>query len=89
MRSYYLNKSRDSQGCRGGVTGNHGDYELEVGQSCFASEEMIALCVMIDEITTYLQNSNCPVAKLLYDVYDKKVKEVREKYEADVAKSKN
>ena len=77
MRGYYLNPSNEeSCSCRGGVgSGNeNGDYELEIGQHKNASAEMIALCVHIDEITTYLElKQDCPIAQMILHSYKKTV----------------
>lgn len=72
MRGWYLNPGdEDHRGCRGGVGSRHrdGSYDLEIGQSCNASNDMIALCVMADEVLTYLKNSDCPIGQLLYDTH--------------------
>lgn len=61
MRSAYIKcRGVTSGGSRGGVSGGDGDdYELEIGQDQTASLEMIALCVMIDEVRALLE---CGVA---------------------------
>jgi hypothetical protein len=82
MRPMYLNPSNEvGGGCRGGVGNGDGcgDYELEIGQHKNASAEMIALCVHIDEITTYLKlKQDCPIAQMVLHSYKKTVKEINE-----------
>jgi len=68
MRGWYLRSSDEVMGgCRGGVGSKNDDYDLEIGQSCNADPDMIALCVLVDEVLTYLKKSDCPIAQLLYD----------------------
>jgi len=85
MRGFYLHPANDTnRGCRGGVGHAYGveDYELEVGQNCTASSELIAICVLKDEILEFLamQDSNL-VAKLILATYHQKVEEINNKYE--------
>jgi len=65
-RPYYIIPQGfvDSGTQRGGVVRLGGaDYELEVGIHSFASEEMLALCVLHDEVMGFLRSSDSPVAK--------------------------
>ena len=68
MRGYYLKRESES-GCRGGVGSDNTDYELEIGSNCNASPEMLALCVMADEITEFLKGSDSHIARLIYAEY--------------------
>lgn len=68
MRSTYLRSgSPDNRGgSRGGVgSGNHDDYDLEIGNNQNADPEMLALCAMVDEMREYLNLVQSPIAKVL------------------------
>jgi hypothetical protein len=68
MRRYYL-KRESYSGCRGGVGDHEGGYELEIGSDLRASPEMVALCVMSDEIIEYMKNNNSHIGRLIYTEY--------------------
>lgn len=67
MRHAYLKRSRaNSTANRGGVGDSHGTgYELEIGNGKPASTNMLSLCVHYDEIMKFLEQSSCPLAKML------------------------
>jgi hypothetical protein len=70
MRACYLNVGNyDWEGCRGGVSShwNENGYELEVGEQCYASTAMVALCAHIDEVTEYLRMTErmSPMASMI------------------------
>ena len=73
MRGYYLSPTdhSDRSGCRGGVAGRRGDndYELEIGNQCNCSPEMMALLVHYDEVVEYLklQKEDSSIAKIIYN----------------------
>lgn len=48
-----------------GITEN----EIEIGNDCNASIEMLALCALIDEIVEYLKLSDSSLAKLILHKY--------------------
>jgi|TARA_R110000765_G_scaffold398788_1_gene493244 hypothetical protein len=84
MRGFYLHPANDTnRGCRGGVGYSNGaeDYELEVGVNCTASSELIAICVLKDEILEFLAMQDSNVAKLILATYHQKVEEINNKYE--------
>jgi hypothetical protein len=66
-RHHYLNPIHSGPGQRGGVAGDY-NYELEIGHNSLVSEEMLALCVLYDEVMSFLQtaatspDANNPVA---------------------------
>lgn len=73
MRHAYLNKRDDmiDGGSRGGVGGCSPsyageDYELEIGQDQYASAEMLALCVYIDEVMEFLESCKSPIGYMIY-----------------------
>lgn len=96
MRSYYL-KPTDigNGGCRGGVGSNRpdGDYELEIGNDLNASSEMVALCVLHDEIIEFLAKSDSPMGQLIHLTYKQKVEEIenglRERYKRTAPDKQN
>lgn len=70
MRGYYLKDRHEKykNACRGGVGNKYPDsedYELEIGNSQNCSTEMMALCIMYDEIIEFLELENGSLAKLL------------------------
>lgn len=70
MRSAYLRPvGTNPKGSRGGIgtDTDDGNYELEIGSSQYASPDMVALCVHIDEIFEYLiaKSDESPIARLL------------------------
>ena len=79
MRGYYLT-TRSESGCRGGVGDAHLDseYELEIGHQCNASPEMIALCVLHDEVIEALKLSGA-LGSLVHNKYCDLVRELRTK----------
>ena len=80
MRFAYLKPSDGIQtaGCRGAVNSADGnDYELEVGCDLRASPEMIAHCVMYDEIHHFLALSNSPLSSLILRQYEEVLKNLR------------
>lgn len=87
MRAYYLKKANyDQQGCRGGVGDPYpdsNDYELEIGQGCNASSEMIALCVLHDEIIEHLEDQKSLMGKLLLEKYKNIVKDINKNYDSE------
>lgn len=79
MRGAYLHKgSPDNKGCRGGVGSGDGDYDLEIGNSCNAKVEMVAMCTLMDEIKEFLLISNSPIAGLIARAWDAETKRLRE-----------
>ena len=82
MRGYYLRKSDSSQrgGSRGGVGSDneYGDYDLEIGNSQNADHEMVALCVMIDEVREFLKLSSSPLAGLILHKWEEVTKNLKE-----------
>lgn len=87
MRAYYLKKANcDQWGCRGGVgepCPDSNDYELEIGQRCNASSEMIALCVLHDEIIEHLEDQKSLMGKLLLEKYKNTVKDINKNYDSE------
>ena len=85
MRNYYLKPStRDLPACRGGVssvTHSEDEYELEIGQNCNASPEMIAFCVLIDEITEHLNTNSSHISKLLYQQWRQTTARIKQSLE--------
>jgi hypothetical protein len=67
MRGYYLNSrtNEDCGGCRGGVGSGEEDYEVEIGNQCHCSIEMMALMAHYDEIMEYLKLEDSPLAKMI------------------------
>ena len=76
MRPYYLRSGRHiDSGCRGGIGNAHfdsPDYELEIGNQCNASFEMLAVCIMIDEIKELIENPKPMFASLI----ERRLKEI-------------
>ncbi len=66
MRHAYLTNSDGIGGSRGGVSGDGEDYELEIGQNQYASAEMVALCVYIDEVMEFLGSCKSPIGYMIY-----------------------
>ena len=67
--AYLLPNSQGSDGIggsRGGVSGDGEDYELEIGQNQYASAEMVALCVYIDEVMEFLESCKSPIGYMIY-----------------------
>ena len=69
--AYLLPNSQGSDGIggsRGGVSGGgeNPDYELEIGQNQYASAEMVALCVYIDEVMEFLESCKSPIGYMIY-----------------------
>ncbi len=87
MRGYYLKKSDSNQrgGSRGGVGADNefGDYDLEIGNSQNADHEMVALCVMIDEVREFLKVTPSPLAKLILHKWEDVTADLR-KQSSDV-----
>ena len=85
MRGYYLNSIYTNSGCRGGVgSGQHtydGEYELEIGQQCNASPQMIAMCCLHDEFLEILRfkDSSCEaLSEMVLHKYHDLVAEIEE-----------
>lgn len=78
MRGAYLKPcgSDRHSGSRGGVgSGDNGtDYELEIGQSQNASCDMLAHCVLIDEIHEFLRKTDTPLARMILQQHRQVVK---------------
>ena len=74
MRHAYLTNSDGIGGSRGGgrnstcytIGGDGEDYELEIGQNQYASAEMLALCVYIDEVMEFLESCKSPIGYMVY-----------------------
>ncbi len=85
MRNYYLKpNTRNLPACRGGVssvTHSEDGYELEIGQNCKASPEMIAFCVLIDEITEHLNTNSSHISKLLYQQWRQTTARIKQSLE--------
>ena len=87
MRGYYLHPRYDkNHGCRGGVGHSHDDgfgedYELEIGNNANASPEMIAMCIMQDEILEFLALSPGVLGDVLTTMYRQKVAEINQRYD--------
>jgi hypothetical protein len=87
MRSYYLNEKSGSfpgATCRGGVHSINPDsgniFDLEIGQSCYVSSEMMSFCIHIDAILEYLKiKQDCPIAKMILDSYEKTKLNIKDK----------
>ena len=86
MRGYYLN-STSTSGCRGGVgysyKNDYGgeEYELEIGHQCNASPQMIAMCVLHDEVLEILRfkDSSCgALSGMVLSKYHKLVNEIED-----------
>ena len=84
MRGGYIHKTihwcedgspASKSSCRGGISGQYDDYEVEIGQLCNFSMEMFALCCMHDEIIEYLKKDDSHIGRLLYSEYRRQVKE--------------
>lgn len=86
MRNAYLQKQKRDSGCRGGVASNHEDYALEIGQTCNAEPEMVALCTMIDEIKEFLSTANSPIAKMILRHWQQETKRLTESETQDLSK---
>lgn len=83
MRGAYLkSSSHNNKGCRGGVGSFDGDYELEIGNNQNASPQMLALCMLIDEITEHLKTSESSIGKMIYQQYVKNVDTLCKQQEA-------
>ncbi len=83
MRDYYLvdafTNEQFKEACRGGIREKKGEnYELEIGHNCYASPEIVALCIFIDEITEFLSKTDSAVGQLIYKSYKGKVAEIRD-----------
>ena len=75
MRGYYLKSGMGIEsGCRGGVghgydTGFSNEYELEIGHQCNASADLIALCILHDEIIELLAIKDSPLHDMVLSKY--------------------
>lgn len=65
MRHAYLNPTHSDNCMRGGVSSEHGDYELEIGGSAICSTEMLSMCTLYDEIREFMELSQSPIAKMI------------------------
>lgn len=77
MREVYLREKTQGHDSsrRGGVSSSScgpmgiTENEIEIGNDCNASIEMLALCALIDEIVEYLKLSDSSLAKLILHKY--------------------
>lgn len=91
-RYYYLNPIHDGPGHRGGVVGGPGyDYELEIGHNSLVSDKMLALCVLYDEVMSFLQtaatspDANNPAAKSIVASHAQLVEDIHREQREKVA----
>lgn len=85
MRGYYLKPSDNIGGCRGGVgTSCHdGEYDVEIGQQCNCSFDIMALMVHADELREYLalMEPQSAIAAILVASMDATERRIRDEYE--------
>lgn len=84
MRAFYLHPRDpdDRGGCRGGVGNKYldsNDYELEIGQNADCSFEMLALCVLYDEIMEHLGQSG-PIGELIFHQHKQLVNTIEKRF---------